>query len=858
MKRIVIFILLWLTLPVAFPAVADDAGGLRMSALYTDHMVLQRDCPLVIRGRADAGAKVTVSIARQSVSAKADEAGRWIATLKPLSAGGPYRLMVTDGKHKLQYEDVWAGEVWLCSGQSNMEFLLKNTLTALEDVPLSANDRIRLYDMKARWRTDAVEWETGVLDALNHFQYYTDTRWEVADPQSAGTFSAVAYYFGKMLQDSLNVPVGLICNAIGGSPTEAWIEGDVLRQDFPEIQEDWLNNKLIQDWVRGRAALNIRKAGAGAQHHPYEPSYLFEAGIRPLERFPLRGVIWYQGESNAHNVLAHERLFRLLVENWRAHWENREMPFYYVQLSSLNRPTWCEFRDSQRRLMRKLTDVGMAVSSDKGDSLDVHPTDKKPVGERLARWALNRTYGMNRVVPSGPLFQSAEVREGAVYLRFDYGEGMHASDGKPLRTFEVAEMEGQYVAAVAEIENNIVKVYSDKVKNPRYVRYGWQPFTRANLVNGAELPASTFCSELSGISSEGIEVCPWQGFSRYDNDYAKGVSACFAGVVDGRLLIAGGCNFPKVAAAAGGTKVYYDDIYVADLSADAGEYCWQKVGRLPRATAYGVSVSTPDGIVCVGGMNGQGALADVFRLRLEDGRVEVDTLPSLPCTLDNMTGSLSGNTVYVAGGNRNGEASNAFYALNLDRLSEGWQELSPFPGQPRVQPVCAVQREGQCGEAAFYLWGGFAASSGNRPASLSVDGYKYLPASGEWVPLPAPVDEAGESLSLGGGAAVAWGDSLILCIGGVNKDIFLQALRQPAPDYLSHPVEWYRFNDRLLAYDTRQQKWRTLIRTPHTARAGAAWVADAENLFCIMGELKPGIRTPEVTLIKFALTYLDK
>ena len=475
-----------------YSAISGDFGGLRMSGLYTDNMVLQRDCPLTIQGVANAGTKVTVAIDKQKLSTKTADNGKWSVTLQPLKAGGPYTLSISDNEKKVTYNNVLVGEVWLCSGQSNMEFYLNWSSTAKRDIPLAANNQIRLFDMKARWRTDAVEWDASVLDSLNHLQYYNEPEWTACSPATAGAFSAVAYYFGKMLQDSLKVPVGLICNAIGGSPTEAWIDRSTLEYQFPAILRDWIQNDFIQDWVRGRAALNIRKAASKQQRHPYEPCYLYESGIRSLDQYPIRGVIWYQGESNAHNREAHEKLFLLLVESWRKNWNSETLPFYYVQLSSIDRPSWPWFRDSQRRMMSQIPYMGMIVSSDQGDSLDVHPKNKQPVGERLAHWALNKTYGMHQVVPAGPMFRHAEFRDSAAYLNFDFSEGLASSDGKSLRTFEVAETEDLYYPATAEIVGKQIKVYSKNVKNPRYVRYGWQPFTRANLVNGARLPASTF------------------------------------------------------------------------------------------------------------------------------------------------------------------------------------------------------------------------------------------------------------------------------------------------------------------------------------------------------------------------------
>ena len=478
-----------------YEGITGDFGGLQMSDLYTDNMVLQHGEVLMVQGKADAGQQITVSIAGQKKKTVADSNGKWMVHLDPLKAGGPYTLTISADKQKLIYNNVLAGEVWLCSGQSNMEFYLSWSATGKRDIPQSSNDQIRLYDMKARWRTNAVEWEASVLDSLNHLQYFTDASWTVCSPETAGQFSAIAYYFGRMLQDSLQVPIGLICNAIGGSPTEAWVDRRTLEYEFPAILRNWTKNDFIQDWVRGRAALNVKKSSYKFQRHPYEPCYLYESGILPLQQYPIKGVLWYQGESNAHNKDAHEKLFKLLVQSWRKNWNQSDMPFYYVQLSSLNRPSWPWFRDSQRRLMDEIANSGMVVCTDRGDSLDVHPTRKQEVGERLAYWALNKTYG-HQVVPSGPLYKSVSFNGNVAYVSFDYAEGLKASEGSELLTFEIAGEDQVFYPAKAIVEGKQIKVWSNEVKEPKVVRYGWQPFTRANLVNGAGLPASTFRSDL--------------------------------------------------------------------------------------------------------------------------------------------------------------------------------------------------------------------------------------------------------------------------------------------------------------------------------------------------------------------------
>lgn len=474
-----------------YSGITGDYGGLQMSQLYTDYMVLQRDMPLDIHGIANAGEKITVSISNQKATATANNQGKWSVVLKPMNAATDLTLTVEAGSAAKVYKHVAVGEVWLCSGQSNMAFMLCQADTYKRDIDNVGDPQLRLFDMKARWETYNVAWPASCLDSLNHLQYYRSTTWQPTTPDNAKWFSAIAYYYGRMLRDSLKVPVGLICNAVGGSPTEAWVDRNTLETCFPAILKNWLHNDFIQDWVRGRAAKNLTNDNTHLGRHPYEPCYLYESGILPLQKYPIKGVIWYQGESNSHNMEAHSELFKLLVGSWRSNWSNPTMPFYFVQLSSLNRPSWPWFRYSQLQLMQQIANTGMAVSSDCGDSLDVHPLRKQPVGQRLARWALNKTYGMS-VTPSGPIYKGVVRSADALIVSFDYADSFCTSDGKQPSTFEIAEEEGMYYPATAVIEGNTVRLTSPEVKNPRYVRYGWQPFTCANLINGDALPASTF------------------------------------------------------------------------------------------------------------------------------------------------------------------------------------------------------------------------------------------------------------------------------------------------------------------------------------------------------------------------------
>ena len=480
---------------VVYGAITGNYGGLQLPEIYSDNMVLQHGQSLPLHGIANAGTKITVTIGKQQLNTTADSNGKWQVSLAPLAAKETYTLQITAGKEKRIFKNVVAGEVWLCSGQSNMEFEMFQASTGERDIPQAENPNIRLFDMEAHWRTDnANAWENSALDSVNVLQYYKPAQWEVCTPKTVRAFSAVAYYFGRRLQKELDMPIGLICNAVGGSPTEAWIDRRTLEYDFPRILNNWRENDFIMGWVRQRAGENIAKATDKLQRHPYEPAYLFEAGILPLAQYPIKGVIWYQGESNAHNKEAHSKLFPLLVKSWRTEFGNSQLPFYYVQLSSINRPSWGWFRESQRRLMKVVPHSGMAVSYDYGHPTDVHPKNKQPIGERLAQWALGDTYG-KKVLPSGPLFRSATFNGKAATVTFDYAQGMHSADGKTLRGFELSDGNGIFYPATAEVIGEEVKVTSEEVSNPKAVRYGFSPITNGNLVNEANLPASTFTSE---------------------------------------------------------------------------------------------------------------------------------------------------------------------------------------------------------------------------------------------------------------------------------------------------------------------------------------------------------------------------
>jgi sialate O-acetylesterase len=367
-------------------------------------------------------------------------------------------------------------------------------------------ERLHLFNMPARARTDAVEWNDSVLRYTNELRHMDFQGWKIASPETVRNFSAVAFNFARVLCDSLpDIPIGIICNAVGGSTTESWIDRSTLEWEFPNILRDWRNGDFGQAWARGRMSQNIAHAldkespaYNPLQRHPYDPAYLFEAAIAPLGHLPIRGVIWYQGESNAHNIEVHERLFRLLEQSWREFFARRwncefqkkpSLPFYIVQLSSLPRPSWPAFRDSQRRLADELTDTWMAVSSDLGDPADVHYRTKRPVGERLALQALRHTYGHSLESEGPTLDYSLAAQDNTVVLQFNHADGLTCTKG-----FEIAASDGLFYPANIKIEGNKIHLSSPQVKNPASVRYGWSGFTDADLHNAQGLPASTFCS----------------------------------------------------------------------------------------------------------------------------------------------------------------------------------------------------------------------------------------------------------------------------------------------------------------------------------------------------------------------------
>ena len=330
------------------------------------------------------------------------------------------------------------------------------------------------------------------------------------------------------------------------------------------------------------------------------------------------------------------------------------------------------------------------------------------------------------------------------------------------------------------------------------------------------------------------------GFPTEEQGFDKGVSACYCGVINGYLYIAGGCNFPDKPVAEGGKKRFYKAIYAAKLNAEGDRLEWKTVGQMPQPAAYGVSVTYENSLILVGGNNETGGLTTAIRLRPTATGMQQEALPSLPHALDNMAGAVVGHILYVVGGNCEGVATQKVWSLDLKNTAkEGWKEEPSIPGIARVQPIAAALAGDLLG-----VWGGFAPKTDSKAAQLAMNGASYNAGCGTWTALPVPTDALGEEVFTGGSTAIATPQKGVVVVGGVNKDVFLAAINKLPEGYLLHEPEWYRFNSRVLCY--RDGAWTQLLQHPSVARAGCALAYWDGWVYVVGGELKPGIRTPEI------------
>lgn len=484
-------------------------ADVKLASVFADHMVLQRDTVVPVWGWADPGEEVTVTIGGQSKSARADANGRWSVRLDKLAVGEPRTLTVA-GKNKLTVQDVLVGEVWLCSGQSNMAMNVKAALDFDREQPTAKWPSLRMFTVE---RSPAREPQTDCRGS-----------WEVCTPESVARFSATAYFFGREVHERLGVPVGLINSSYGGTDITAWTSLDA-QQAVPELKpvlDSWDRAAATWDPVKARAAYETNlakwkttaaKAKADGKTPPRgpekpidprddrnHPATLYNGMIAPLVPYALRGTIWYQGEHNARTDEA-GYLYRLqlplLVNDWRNRWGQGDFPFAWVQLPNIVRvgDGWPMVRESMLESLR-LPNSGMAIAIDVGDPNDVHPKNKQAIGHRLALWALGAVYGLSGPT-SGPLPDGFEVRGSEVVVRFKHADGGLVAKEGTLKGFVIAAADKTWQQADARIDGNSIVVSSPKVPMPVAVRYAWSDNPDANLCSGVGLPASPFRTDVA-------------------------------------------------------------------------------------------------------------------------------------------------------------------------------------------------------------------------------------------------------------------------------------------------------------------------------------------------------------------------
>lgn len=479
--------------------VTQDFGGLKLPAVFTDNMVLQRNLPIVIYGNANGGEKVEVSFDKQKITVSANEYGKWKAVFAAMKSGEIQQISISASNQNITLKNILIGDVWFCSGQSNMAFPLKKEENGISELKKAAtNTKLRLFNFEVIQETDEKAWDSLTLEKTNQLKYFSGN-WKICDSASAKDFSAVAYYFGQNIVQEENVPIGLIQVAVGGSPIESWIDRYTLEHDDKEVDvlTNWRKSDFLMPWVRSRADENLKNAVNPKQRHPYDPCYNYEAGVSQFTEFPIKGILWYQGESNAHNIELYEHSLPELAESWRKAW-GISLPFYFVQLSSINRPSWAMFRDAQNRIQKKIPNSAMAVSMDFGDETNVHPIKKEPIGDRLALLALKYTYG-KKITAEGPIPIKAIQKGDVILVSFSNAKQLFTADKKEVIGFELVTDKGIRIESKAVIVKDHVEISMPKDQKIKEILYAYKPFTTANLVNEANLPCSTFRLELDSV-----------------------------------------------------------------------------------------------------------------------------------------------------------------------------------------------------------------------------------------------------------------------------------------------------------------------------------------------------------------------
>ncbi len=499
--------------------VAAFAGSLsaaiKLPSVIGDHMVVQRGKPVAVWGWASPAEAVTVRVGGAVATVQAGPDGRFAATLPALAAGGPYELSVKGATSpELVVRDILSGEVWVCSGQSNMEWPLSSVYSPIPEVLRADHPRLRLYSVPRR--ISAVP-----LDDI-------DTAWTLCTPETAGPFSAIGYYFGLEILKALDVPVGLIDSSWGGTDIEPWTppagfaavpsvrpildatvrREQAYRRSVAESLSGWQSwlDETSKALAAGRPLPAKPAQPAAPFDSPQTPTGLYNGMIHALTPLPVAGAIWYQGENNRNDTLGYEPKMEALIKGWREVWKTPGLPFLYVQLApyyyGYNRdyaggdvPDFLRLPliwEAQANILR-LPNTGMAVTTDITELMDIHPKNKRDVGYRLALWARAKVYGETKLVCSGPLFKSMAVEGGKARIAFDWAEsGLMTNDGQPVKWFEIAGADRTFYRAEAAIDGRTVVVSSPRVAEPKAVRFGWHQMAVPNLANREGLPASPF------------------------------------------------------------------------------------------------------------------------------------------------------------------------------------------------------------------------------------------------------------------------------------------------------------------------------------------------------------------------------
>ena len=464
----------WLGFALVAGMLFPEAGRaeIKLNPLFSDNMVLQREMECPVWGTAEPGEEISYMVTdpakglgfATSLYAKVGDDGKFMFKLQKLPAGGPYTLTLTEKKSKkaVTLKNVLVGEVWICSGQSNMEWPLRNAANGKEEVPASENKNLRLFTVPRK-------------NAATPLTTFT-ANWVECNPNTSPGFSAVAYFFGKELQEKLKVPVGLIHTSVGGTPAEAWTSREAL-EAVP--------------------ALAYYAAKPTGTNHG-SASSLYNGMIAPLIPYGIKGAIWYQGEANAGKAYEYRTLFQTMISDWRKRWGKGDFAFLCVQLAPFTKivsnPTesnWAELREAQYLATVKLKNVGMAVITDVGEEADIHPRKKQPVGERLATAARAIAYG-EKIEYSGPIYKSMKVDGNKIILSFDHVGGGLVTKGEKLTGFTICGEDKKFVNADAIVQGDQVIVSGPGIEKPTQVRFGWANYPVVNLWNKAGLPASPF------------------------------------------------------------------------------------------------------------------------------------------------------------------------------------------------------------------------------------------------------------------------------------------------------------------------------------------------------------------------------